>query len=268
MKFVEKLLKISRKNQTLLCIGLDVNLDKVPPHILKSESPIFAFNKAIIDKTADLVCAFKPNMAFYEMLGAPGIEALKKTIEYVPDEIPVILDAKRGDIGGTASAYAKGIFEFFGADATTVNPFLGFDAVEPFLNYEDKGIFILCLTSNSGSADFQTSGSEPLYKSIAKHAAAWNKKGNCGVVVGATNPEEQLKEIREIVGNMPILIPGIGAQGGDLQSAIKYGTNKDRELAIINSSRAIIYASAKEDFADRAREEALKLRDEINKYRK
>jgi orotidine-5'-phosphate decarboxylase len=267
MKFTEKLDAAVKKNNSLLCIGLDIDLKKIPASLLNKGDPIFDFNKAIIDATKDLVCAYKPNIAFYEMYGIYGMQALIKTIEYASDHIPIILDAKRGDVGHTASAYAKAIFEIYKADATTINPYMGYDSVEPFLEYKDKGIFILCLTSNVSHEDFQMLGKEePLYKLVAKHVKEWDVSGNCGLVVGATNPEE-LKEIRKTVGDMPILIPGIGAQGGDLASSVRYGVSKKGERAIINSSRNIIFASSGDDFAGAARQAARKLKEEINSYR-
>ncbi len=266
MTFIERLDEASKKNNSLLCIGLDIDLKKIPASLLNKGDPIFDFNKAIIDSTKDLVCAYKPNIAFYEMYGIYGLQALIKTIEYIGGEVPVILDAKRGDIGNTALAYAKAVFDVFKADAVTLNPYMGFDSIEPFLMYKDKGLFILCLTSNHSSKDFQTDGAEPLYKQVAKKVKIWNNFGNCGLVVGATNPEE-LKEIRSIAGEMPILIPGIGAQGGDLHSSVRFGVTKKGDRAIINSSRGIIYASTGEDFAGTARVAARKLKEEINSYR-
>jgi orotidine-5'-phosphate decarboxylase len=269
MRFVEKLLNISKKNNSLLCVGLDTDIEKVPRLLLKKEDPVFAFNKKIIDATSDLVCAYKPNLAFYEAIGIKGWEALQKTCEYIPKDIPLILDAKRGDIGNTSRMYAKAIFEDLKGDAVTVSPYLGEDSISPFLKYEDKCAFILCLTSNQGAQDFQLQKIEdkPLYELVAEKILQWNEKGNCGLVVGATYPD-QLKKIREIVGKLPILIPGIGAQKGDLEKTIRFGTDKQGNLAIINSSRGIIYASDDDDFADRAREKAKKLRDEINLFRK
>jgi orotidine-5'-phosphate decarboxylase len=267
MNFYEKLDTASQKNNSLLCIGLDVDLKKMPASLLNKSDPIFDFNKSIIDSTKDLVCAYKPNIAFYEMYGIYGLQALIKTIEYASDDIPIILDAKRGDIGHTASAYAKSIFDIYKADATTINPYMGFDSIEPFIEYKEKGIFILCLTSNPSNKDFQTVGEkEPLYKNVARHIKQWNMNLNCGLVVGATNPDE-LKEIRTIAGDMPILIPGIGAQGGDLQASVRFGCNKKGDRAIINSSRNIIFASSGEDFAGAARVAARKLKEEINSYR-
>jgi orotidine-5'-phosphate decarboxylase len=262
MKFIDKLLNISRKNESLLCIGLDPNPDLMP------RVDILAFNKAIIDSTHDLVCAYKPNLAFYEALGIKGLTALQKTIEYIPADIPIIGDAKRGDIGNTAKAYAKALFSTFGFDAATVNPYLGFDSIEPFISYQDKGVFILCRTSNRGASDFQdlrcTTG-PLLYEAVAQKAREWNVHGNIGLVVGATYPQE-LKSIRSICAEMPLLIPGIGAQGGDLSLAVSYGVDAKGEKAIINVSRQVLYASKEKDFAQAAKNTAEKIRSQINSY--
>ncbi len=268
MRFVEKLLNISRKNNSLVCVGLDTDLKKIPKFLLEEKDSIFAFNQKIIDVTSDLVCAYKPNMAFYEASGSKGWDALKKTCEYVPQEIPIIIDAKRGDIGNTAKMYAKAFFEGLKADAVTVNPYMGEDALSPFLEYQDRCAFVLCLTSNEGASDFQLAliDGRPLYEIVAEKVLSWNEKNNCGLVVGATYPE-QLKRIREIVPSLPILIPGIGAQAGDIESTVKFGTDENGELAIINSSRAILYASQEKDFAQAARNETMRLRDLINLYR-
>ncbi|HUV75448.1 MAG TPA: orotidine-5'-phosphate decarboxylase [Dehalococcoidales bacterium] len=267
MNFIEKLTKVSRKNKSLLCIGLDPDQGRMPDKV-----SIFEFNKAIIEATADLVCAYKLNLAFYEALGNEGLDALKQTVSYIPDEIPTIGDAKRGDIGNTARAYARSIFDNFNFDATTVNPYLGFDSVEPFIQYREKGVFILCRTSNAGAGDFQDLRAEvkgsyhPLFEIVAMKVSQWNKHGNLGLVVGATYPEE-LKLIRQSHPDIPLLIPGIGAQGGDLASAIRYGVDSQGEKAIINSSRQIIYASPGKDFAQAARRAATELRDQINHHR-
>jgi len=255
MNFLEKLDSAAKRNQSQLCIGLDVDLSRFPKKFLDTDDPIFYFNQYIIENTSDLVCAYKPNVAFYEAYGIYGMEALIRTIEFIDEEsqVPVILDAKRSDVGHSAAAYAKAIFEIYKADATTVNPYMGHDSVAPFINYRDKGVFVLCLTSNAGFRDFQTAGlKEPLYISVAKHVKEWNHYGNCGVVVGATSPEE-LKDIQKITGDMPILIPGVGAQGGDLKNSVKYGGRR----AIINSSRNIIYAESPQ-------KAAIDLRDQIN----
>jgi len=264
VSFIEKLTNTTRKNKSLLCVGLDPD-----PKLMPDKVGVFEFNKAIIDATADLVCAYKPNIAFYEALGNEGLDALKQTVKYVPDDIPVIVDAKRGDIGNTAKAYARALFDYFNFDATTVSPYLGFDSLEPFIQYTNKGILILCRTSNAGAADFQslrceTEGdSHPLFEIVALKASQWNIHGNIGLVVGATYPEE-LRLIRNSHPDMPLLIPGIGAQGGDLASTVRYGVNAKGEGAIINSSRGIIYASKGKDFAQAARQAASSLRNQIN----
>jgi orotidine-5'-phosphate decarboxylase len=259
MDFVNKLLNISRKNKSLLCIGLD------PDPQLMPKIDILEFNKAIINATCDLICAYKPNLAFYEALGIEGLTILQKTIEHIPPDIPIIGDAKRGDIGNTAKAYAKALFSTFGFDAATVNPYLGFDSIEPFISYQDKGVFILCRTSNKGALDFQDLCTDglPLYEVVAQKAREWNTYGNIGLVVGATYPEE-LKRVRSICPEMCLLIPGIGAQGGDLASAVGYGVNAQGEKAIINVSRQILYASKEKDFAEAARNAAAKIRNQIN----
>jgi len=267
VNFLEKLDQAVKLNNSLLCLGLDIDLSRIPKFLLNKDDPIFTFNKAIIDETRDLVCAYKPNIAFYEMYGIYGLESLIKTIEYLHGDVPVILDAKRGDIGHTSAAYAKSLFEIYKADAATVSPYLGHDSIEPFLEYKDKGIFVLCLTSNPGSKDFQMLGDgEPLYKIVARKVKEWNTSSNLGLVVGATNPHE-LKEIRTLVGDMPILIPGVGTQGGDLQYSVKNGVNKKGQRAIINAGRSIIYASDREDFAREAKLFARRMKDDINSFR-
>jgi len=266
VNFVEKLINATRKNNSLLCVGLDPD-----PKLMPDKIGVFDFNKAIIDATSDLVCAYKLNLAFYEVLEFEGIDDLKRTIKYIPNDIPVIGDAKRGDIGNTAKAYAKAIFSIFNFDATTVNPYLGFDSIEPFIQYKDRGVFILCRTSNAGAMDFQSLRCEaepnyrPLFELVALKASQWNIYGNIGLVVGATYPEE-LRLIRQSHPDMPILIPGIGAQRGDLASAVRYGVNTQGEKAIISSSRQIIYASREADFAQAARQAASSLREQINHY--
>ena len=262
MKFTDKLLGTSRKNNSWLCIGLDPDPELMP------EVDVLQFNKTLIEATSDLVCAYKPNLAFYEALGTEGLAILEKTIKHVPGDIPVIADAKRGDIGNTARAYGKALFSVIGFDAATINPYLGFDSIEPFIDYEDKGVFILCRTSNKGAADFQSLRTDgvPLYEAVARKATEWNVHGNVGLVVGATYPEE-LKKVRSICPEMPLLIPGIGAQGGDLASAVSYGVDARGEKAIINVSRQILYASREKDFAGAARNVAEKIRNQINDHR-
>lgn len=272
MKYTEKLEKTSKKNNSLLCIGLDSDYHKLPRFLLDHRYPQFAFNKAIIDATHDLVCAYKPNSAFYEVRGEHGILQLKMTCEYIRDKyrsIPVILDAKRGDIGESNDRYDRYAFEYLGADAITLHPYLGYEALEPFLNHKDKMCYILCRTSNPGAGEFQDlkiSG-KPLYQIVADHIAKkWNKNKNCGLIVGATYPGE-LKIVRRIAKNLSFLIPGIGAQGGDLKKSVQYAKDAKGSGFIISSSRNIIFASNNLNFAQKAREEAIKLKDQINTYR-
>ncbi len=272
MKFTEKINKAIKNNNSLLCIGLDTDVSKIPQHLLKKKDPVFAFNKAIIDSTYKLTCAYKPNVAFYEALGIKGLESLKKTIDYLRLKYPQILticDAKRGDIGSTAQMYAKSAFDYFGFDSITINPYLGTDSVEPFLEYKDKGIIILCRTSNKGALDFQSleTGGEMMYLKVAKKILEWNKKyGNCAMVIGATWPEE-IKKIRDLDGEIPLLVPGVGTQGGDLEKTVKYGINSKKSGLIINISRAIIYASSGKDFAQKARDKTIEFNNQINKYK-
>ena len=250
MKFQEKFEKIRNKNNSLLCVGLDVDKDKINKSCLD-------FNKEIIDSTKDLVCAYKLNMAFYEALGLDGYKIIAQTIDYIPKDVVVILDGKRNDIGNTAKKYAQSLFEIFNSDAVTVNPYLGFDGVKPFIDYKEKCSFILCRTSNQSAKDFQDIKTDKfLYEKVAEKIKEWNTNKNCGAVVGATYPDE-LKKIRGILGqDLPILIPGIGAQGGDVQKTIEVSGDN----SIIVSSRGIIYSK-------NPRESAIKLKEEINKFR-
>lgn len=267
MTFTQKLIDVQTKQNSLLCIGLDADEQKIPQHLKSYPNPIIEFNKRIIESTYDLVCAYKPNLAFYEAMGEKGLEALRVTLEMIPKKVITIGDGKRGDIGNTAERYARSLFDDFGFDAITVNPYMGFDSVEPFLRNPEKGVFLLALTSNPGSKDFQRLkvGSIPLYEKVISKAKKWNAHNNIGFVVGATHPKE-LQRIRRIVPDMPILIPGIGSQGGDLVSAIKYGSNKQGKLAVINASRSIIYASSGKDFAEAARKGALQIIQEMRAY--
>jgi orotidine-5'-phosphate decarboxylase len=260
MKFIDKLLAASEKNKSLLCVGIDPDPAQMP------DIPLFDFIRGIVDATVDLVCAYKPNFAFFEAMGLEGQETLIKTIKYIPDNIPVIGDAKRGDIGNTSKAYAKAVFDVFKCDAVTVSPYLGYDSVEPFLQYKDKGIFILCRTSNKGARDFQditAPDGRPLFEMVAGKALEWDVEGNIGLVVGATYPEE-LKKIRELCPDMPLLIPGVGSQGGDLELSIKYGVDSRGEKAIINVSRQVLYASKGGDFSTAAEKKAVEIRNNIN----
>jgi len=266
MNFLEKLAKAAERNRSLLCVGLDPD-----PAMMPAGMDIFEFNKAIIKATIDSICAYKPNIAFYEAMGIPGLEALKQTRDYIPADIPVIIDAKRGDIGNTAKAYARSLFDHYNFDAATLNAYLGYDALEPFIEYLDRGLFILCRTSNKSAEDFQSltvetdSGTKKLYEVVAEKVNEWNRYGNLGLVVGATYPEE-LRVIRQRYPEMPILIPGIGAQGGELELAVKYGADRKRRRTVINSSRQILYASKDRDFAEAAGRAARELRDRINEY--
>ncbi len=262
-------------DNTCVCVGLDPVYDRLPVKIRQDvfpEDAFFAFNRAIIDATHDLVCAYKPNSAFYEALTDSGIRALMKTVTYIKQtypHIPVILDAKRADIGNTNYGYIQAAFDGIGADAITVHPYLGKEALAPFLARKNKGIIVLVKNSNPGSAEFQNLlvGQEPLYQVVARHVAEdWNMHGNCAIVVGATYPSE-LKQVRAIVGDMPILIPGIGAQGGDISATVAVGKDSRSQGMIINSSRAILYASNGDNFAQAAREATKNLRDSINSYR-
>jgi len=252
--------------KSFLCVGLDVDLDKIPKHLLALEDPIFEFNKAIIDATHDLAVSYKPNTAFYEAYGIKGWISLQKTITYINEnhpEIFTIADAKRGDIGNTSSMYAKAFFEDLNFDSVTVAPYMGKDSVEPFLAFENKHTIMLALTSNEGAFDFQTltvDGTE-LYKQVLETSKTWNNSENLMYVVGATKAE-YFTEIRKIVPDSFLLVPGVGAQGGSLQEVCKYGMNVNVGL-LINSSRAIIYASNGTDFAEKAREEALKMQQEM-----
>ena len=282
-----EMLKVQWSRGNFVCVGLDSEFDKIPMSAymggngcdISVANTIVAFNRAIVEATKDLVCAYKPNIAFYEAYGIEGIAALYQTIvdiHAMAPDVPVILDAKRADIGSTNAGYVKWAFDLHGADAITVHPYLGAEALQPFLDCKDKGIIVLCRTSNPGAGEFQdiliANGidsrlQKPLYQIVAEHVVnKWNKNGNCTVVVGATYPGE-LREVRQIVGDMPILIPGIGAQGGDVEKTVTAGKDGRGQGMIINSSRGIIFASKGADFAEAARRETLKLRNLINQYR-
>ena len=267
--FSEKLAAATSSNDSLVCVGLDPVPSRLPESLRGEPDPVFAFNRRIIDSTCDLVCAYKPNFAFYGALGRAGWDALEATIEHVPDGIPVVVDAKAGDIGSTAERYAVMLFEELGADAATANPWMGRDAMEPFLAYRDKGTFLLCLTSNPGAADImkqQLPGGRMVYEEVAARATQWNESGNCGLVVGATQAGA-MQSIRALAPELPILMPGVGAQGGDLETAVRSAARPDGTGLLVNASRSILYASAGEDFASAARSAASALREEINQYR-
>lgn len=269
MIFLEKLTQSIKTSGSLLSVGLDPDFERLPESLRSAHNPLFEFNKSIVDRTHDLVCAYKLQIAGYAALGIQGAEILKMTINYLANNyptIPIILDAKRGDIADTSENYAKEAFDIFEADGVTVNPYLGKDALIPFLERRDKGVIVLCKTSNPDSKDFQdlSVDGQPLYIKIAKAVYSWHQEyNNCLLVVGATWPE-QMKNIREATGDMFFLVPGIGTQGGDLKSTLKNGLREDGSGLIIHSSRGIIYASGESDFADKARLEATKLRDQIN----
>lgn len=272
MTFYQKLDAIVGKNNSLVCVGLDSDIQKIPKHIRDGEHPQTTFNRAIIDATHDLVAAYKPNSAFYEARGEAGIEALKMTCDYLREtypEIVIILDAKRADIGSTNEGYARFAFDYLGADAITLHPYLGKEALKPFLDRENKGCIILCRTSNPGAGEFQdlTKEGKPLYQIVAENVAKdWNYNDNCGLVVGATYPAE-LTIVRRIAPDLPFLIPGIGAQGGDVEKTVKAGVDRYGKRAIINSSRSIIFASTGQDFAQIARKAAVTLKEEVSRYR-
>jgi orotidine-5'-phosphate decarboxylase len=258
-----ELIQQIRLKKSFLCVGLDPNLDKLPPHLLETEDPIFEFNKAIIDATKDLCVAYKPNTAFYECHGVKGWESLEKTINYIPKDCFIIADAKRGDIGNTSNYYAKTFFETLPCDAVTVAPYMGSDSVKPFLDFEGKWVILLVLTSNQGSLDFQFTESEgtKLYEKVLKKAQEWGTDEQLMFVVGATRAEE-IAKVRALAPNNFFLVPGVGAQGGSLDEVVKYGSNDECGL-LVNSSRGIIYASSGEDFAIAANGEALKIQSEM-----
>lgn len=263
MTFRERLEAAWQRSGSLLCVGLDPEPERMPV------DDVLAFNRAVIDATSDLVCAYKPNVAFYERLGATGFATLKATLDAVPQGVLTILDAKRGDVGHTARAYAEAMYEAFGADAVTVNPYLGADSLEPFLDRADKGVFVVCRTSNPGARDLQDllvdtpGGPRPLYEVVAQYTQTWSRHGNVGLVAGATYPEE-LARLRALCPALPFLVPGVGAQGGDVRVAVRAAMD-DRGLgALVSASRSVLYAGSGPRFADAVREAALRLRREID----
>jgi orotidine-5'-phosphate decarboxylase len=268
--FIDQLRAARERNRSLLCVGLDVDPRLAPPDVVRQDDWITQFNRGIIEATQDLVCAYKPNLAFYEAQGIRGWEALKATVELVPNGIPVIADAKRGDIGNTAEAYASALFDYFKFDAATVSPYLGEDSLTPFLEREDRGILVLCKTSNPGSGDLQdvlclTENDRmiPMWELVAERVVSWNGRGNCGLVVGATYPAI-LERVRGIAPEMPILIPGVGPQAGDLRASVSAGMPLRSSLVMINASRQVLYASQGDDWRQAARQAAQELRDAIN----
>jgi orotidine-5'-phosphate decarboxylase len=275
MNFMQSLQLAWVRNDSLVCVGLDPEPTKFPAAFRDKPDAIFDFCRAIVDATADLACAFKPQIAHFTALRAE--DALERLIAHIHDRhpgVPVILDAKRGDIGSTAQHYATEAFDRYGADAVTLNPYLGRDSAQPFLDRADKGVILLCHTSNPGAADLQDLSvldadgiAKPLYQHVAQIIARdWNAHGNCALVTGATWPK-QLAEVRALIGDMPLLVPGIGAQGGDVEAVVRYGQTADHTGLMINSSRAILYASSGENFAEAARAATHELRETINRYR-
>jgi orotidine-5'-phosphate decarboxylase len=255
-----ELIQQIKEKRSFLCIGLDTDPDKIPVQFQKSDDPLFEFNRAIIDATSEFCVAYKPNIAFYESLGAKGWESLDKTLQHIPSDIFTIADAKRGDIGNTSGMYAKTFFSQYDFDAVTIAPYMGIDSVQPFLEYEDKWAIVLALTSNQGAADFQMDRlqtGERLFEKVLRTASGWGNAGNMMFVAGATRGEYFL-DIRKIIPDHFLLVPGVGAQGGSLEDVCKFGMNRDCGL-LVNSSRNILYASHESDFAERASEEAKKL---------
>jgi orotidine-5'-phosphate decarboxylase len=264
--FAERLRQSSERNRSLLCVGLDPDLARMPVR------DVFEFNRAIIDATQDLVCAYKPNVGFYESLGEEGQRALRRTLDHIPGHIPVIGDCKRGDVQPTAASYARAMFDVWGFDAVTVNPYGGGDTVQPFTDYPDRGVFVWCRSSNPGAGDLQdlvaadpvSGDARPLYEWVAMRAAVWNASGNVGLVVGATYPQ-QLRRVRELCPGMPILVPGIGAQRGAFEESVAFGVDESGANAVFNVSRGVLYASSDPgEYDSAARREALAVRDRIN----
>jgi orotidine-5'-phosphate decarboxylase len=272
VNFINKLSAAWTTNHSLLCVGLDPDVARLPSSLQNDPDGIFIFCKAIIDATADLACSFKPQIAYFAALGAERqLERICAYARQAYPHIPLILDAKRGDIGATARQYAREAFDRYGADAVTVNPYMGFDSVEPYMEWSERGVIVLCRTSNPGGSDLQflNVDGKPLYQHVARMVAdKWNVNGQCALVVGATFPQE-LAAVRAIVGEMPLLVPGVGAQGGDVAATVGAGKTAAGAGMMINSSRAILYAAAQgnEDFAQAARRVALETRDAINAHR-
>ncbi|HEY0754572.1 MAG TPA: orotidine-5'-phosphate decarboxylase [Ktedonobacteraceae bacterium] len=275
MTFLEKLLAAERQNNSLLCVGLDPEPERLPTHLqtLPIERGIVEFCQAIIASTAPFASVFKPNLAFFEVLGPTGLVALQEILRAIPAHIPVIADAKRGDIGNTARNYAAAFFETYGFDAVTVSPYLGHDAVMPFLAYRDRGVLFLCRTSNPGARDFQDllvqevdGMTRPLYEVVARRVQTWNEAGNCALVVGATYPQE-MRTVRALCPDLPILVPGIGEQGGDLEAIVPLAVDIHGERAMVSASRSILYADSSAQYAAGAAQMARALRDQINRAR-
>ena len=271
MTFMQLLAQAWRRNDSLVCVGLDPEPARFPAHLRDDPDAVFAFCRAIVDATADLACAFKPQIAHFAALESErALERLVAHIHEAHPGVPVILDAKRGDIGSTAAHYASEAFDRYGADAVTVNPYLGRDSLQPFLDRADKGVVILCRTSNPGARDLQDLdvGGRTLYQHVAEMVAReWNANGNCALVVGATWPAE-LADVRARVGDLPLLVPGVGAQGGDVEAVVRHGCTQAGDGVMVRASRAILYAGSGVDFASAARTAAMSLRDDINRHRR
>lgn len=270
MNFIQKLEAQWATSNSLLCVGLDPDLTRIPMHLQEHAEPIYQFCRAIVDATHDLVCAYKPQIAYFA--GAAAEDQLQKLMEYIRLEyphIPLVLDSKRGDIGSTAAMYAKEAFDRYQAHAVTINPYMGRDSAQPFLDRADRGVVLLCRTSNPGAGDLQDLeiDGQPLYERLATMITQdWNSNGNCSLVVGATWPE-QMRKLREIAGDMPFLVPGVGAQGGDVEALVKAGQTANGTGLMVNSARGIIYAGSGFDFMQHARNAAIETRDLINQYR-
>ena len=265
MSFLAKYNNAVQNNNSYVCVGLDPDPAKLPPHLKGKPNPTLSFLTEIVEATKDIACAYKPNFAFFGSQGIAGWEALQGTIGAIPDNIPILLDFKAGDIGNTAAHYASMAYDQLGVDGITVNPLMGTDAVEPFLAYQNGCAFLLCLTSNPGSADILCLNTDqgPIYEVLARKAVTWSEIGPCGLVVGATHPED-LKSIRNIATDLPILLPGVGAQGGETTAIVQNGLNAQNSGILVNSSRGILYASSEPDFANAARASAENLRQTLN----
>jgi orotidine-5'-phosphate decarboxylase len=268
MTFTQRLRQSQERHNSLLCIGLDPDPARLPRPLQGKDDGVLTFNRSIIEATKDVACSYKLNLAFFEAMGEPGWHILRETLALIPRDIITIADGKRGDIGNSSAMYARSIMTDLRFDSATVHPYMGLDSVEPFARNPEQGVFVLALTSNPGAKDFQYMkiGGKPLYEHVARRVKKWNTADNFGLVVGATRPA-QLKQIRQITPRLPLLIPGIGAQGGDLRKAVQFGCDATGALALINVGRSVLFASAGDDFAEAARTAAHALRDEINRHR-